>query len=206
MQFTEALSRDEALALARFTPDFEPRYALEAGMSVVSLKRTLETAGFRPLELRDQALTAEAGMLGMLGKTRVTEIETVIRVPKLALAPPTHRFISYRGFNGSVCFTDRNPWANSQSWEVDVSNIEGARETPRNLQITAVLPPLPNEARQAVKDFPKSLVLWEADWQVRRAPLGDPAILVPLHGDLYAVAYTWDLTEIERKALEKAGA
>lgn len=48
-------------------------------------------------------------------------------------------------------------------------------------------------------------LLWEAEWRrartARRAPR-DPALLKHLGGDLWAVLAIWDLTDVERAALE----
>lgn len=53
-------------------------------------------------------------------------------------------------------------------------------------------------------------ILWEVDrWQplrrTSRGRIGDPALLKHLRGDLWAVLAVWDLTEVEKAALE-AGA
>jgi hypothetical protein len=195
MQFAEALSREEALALARFIPDFEPRYAVESGMPVISLKRTIQAAGFKPLISWDRSRDASW--------MTAREVQRTVEVPRLALAPPHLQFVRYLARTDIIAFTDKNVWG-GPGWEYSIP-WKGSTRIPEEMNIFAKLPPLPIEARQAAADYPKALLLWEADWKVARAPLGDPAILVPLHGDLFAVAYTWDLTEVEKRALEKAG-
>jgi len=48
------------------------------------------------------------------------------------------------------------------------------------------------------------IVLWEVEnwtWQTTPRPPGDPALLRPIGGDLYAVEAVWDLTELEKLVL-----
>lgn len=47
-------------------------------------------------------------------------------------------------------------------------------------------------------DLSRRVILWEADW--RQAP-GDPLLLLPIGGDLYAVEAAWDLTALERAVI-----
>jgi len=49
-------------------------------------------------------------------------------------------------------------------------------------------------------DLANYWILWEADW--RRAPT-DPLLLRKLTGDMWIVLAAWDLTDVERAALEQ---
>lgn len=202
MQFAEVLSRDEAHALARFTEDYGVEYLLKTGSAVISLSRTLQSAGY----------TRVAGPLQPEVVQKLFSTETrmgdgfVYAVPKLAVSAPFHEEVYYRGGQTSARFRSQPFGWGSGAWSLEVLWREN-RRTPEDIRISSKLPPLPLEARQALTDHPKGLVLWEAEWTVSYQPLpalGDPAIIVPVYGDLYAVAYTWDLTPVEREALAKA--
>lgn len=68
---------------------------------------------------------------------------------------------------------------------------------------TAMVPIVPPKHRPP-RGLGNRLVLWQAeDWTWTRVPQppGDPALLQPVGGDLYAVEATWDLTELERLVL-----
>lgn len=204
MQFAETLSREEVNAVSRFVDTFEAQYALEEGFQVVSLAKTLELGGF---DVRWKQGRANFSMFG----TRKDEPAESFRVPKLAVAPHAFPSINLLMWGSTYDFTD----GSSSAWGSRASTFSRAirpswaiTPTPGEYSIwfSSRLPPLPREARKAIEDYPNSLVLWEADWQQHTAPVGDPAILVPLIEDLYAVAYTWDLTETERNALIKSAA
>jgi hypothetical protein len=67
-----------------------------------------------------------------------------------------------------------------------------------------MVPIVPPKHRPAGERFGNRLVLWEADdwtWSTPPAPPGDPALLRPLGGDIYAVEATWDLTPLEQLVL-----
>ncbi len=62
------------------------------------------------------------------------------------------------------------------------------------------VPPIPPEHRPS-DACSKYCILWEVDKWEPHAPPGDPILLQPIGGDLYAVLAHWDLTEVERMVL-----
>lgn len=65
--------------------------------------------------------------------------------------------------------------------------------------ISAITPIVPPDVLPRPDcDLSKRVILWEANW--REAP-GDPLLLLPIGGDLYAVEAAWDLTDLERAVI-----
>jgi hypothetical protein len=67
-------------------------------------------------------------------------------------------------------------------------------------ELAAMVPIVPPALRPAhhLRNFH---VLWEAQWERRPRPPGDPALLKRIGGDLFAVVAVWELTELERAVL-----
>jgi hypothetical protein len=65
---------------------------------------------------------------------------------------------------------------------------------------SAAVPPIPPEHRPS-DAFSKYCILWEVDKWEPHSPPGDPILLQPIGGDLYAVLAHWDLTDVERMVL-----
>ena len=212
MQFAEAIAPEEAQVLRRFVQTEEAEKALEAKFQVVSLPRILALGGYKKTVPDFSRFDTLEGL-----KTRFSheEIPTVGMLPNLAVCSPR------RVWGNEVYFRSRGrgrvAYCNSPSglrdlvdgrgaWSKDftVPGWENAPATQNNMEYHAPLPLLPKEARQALEQYPNGIVLWEADWDPVPVPIGDPAILVPLINELYAVAYVWDLTELEKKVLTKA--
>lgn len=63
---------------------------------------------------------------------------------------------------------------------------------------TTIVPYLPPSVRP--RKPREHFVLWEAKWRMRE-PI-DPALLQHLAGNLYIIEATWELTEVERAAIE----
>jgi len=65
---------------------------------------------------------------------------------------------------------------------------------------SAPVPPIPPEHRPS-DAYSKYCILWEVGEWTPHTPPGDPILLQPIGGDLYAVLAHWDLTEVERMVL-----
>jgi hypothetical protein len=68
-----------------------------------------------------------------------------------------------------------------------------------------MVPVVPPKHRPA-RGMGDRLVLWEVEnwtWRSTPRPPGDPALLRPIGGDLYAVEAVWDLTELEQLVLSQ---
>jgi hypothetical protein len=200
MQLAEALSPEETQALGRFAKTEDGHKAIEAKFQVVSLKQVLAGGGRlkeipeaarMPWDEDDEDISS---VIRRGGRVRVKK--TAVILPRLAVAPSRSREIVYRYTPGSLNFEVGEKWHLTvpSEWKGDFGQSSFRARTPL----------LPVEARRVVEDYRFSLVLWEADWQPVPVPMGDPAILVPVLGDFYAVAHVWDLTELEKQVLQKA--
>jgi hypothetical protein len=195
MQLESALAPDEVRALGRLVSTPDAKRAIEAKFQVVSLSKVLEAGGFHkmagdlPVEISYREMFESEWPIGRRRKQQVTA------VPKLAITPSKAHEVQYRGAGKNMVFATGN-WEKvvPSRWEMGVNG-------PR---FTAQAPIVPAEARAVAEQYKFCLVLWEADWQPVPVPLGDPAILIPLIGDLYAVGAVWDLTELEKEVLRKA--
>lgn len=183
MQFAEVLTPEEVVSVRRFVPEHSAAAdALARKCQVISLTKTIENGGYT---------TERVGLI----------FKATVHLPKLAIAVP-HRDCNLRlGWEDGPVLQS---WSSQRSSRV-MPRVSWHTQCSDETSWTAVAPPLPIEARRAISRHSESaLVLWEANWQRRSMALDDPAIIVPLIEDLYAVVYTWDLTEVERRALQKA--
>lgn len=136
-------------------------------------------------------------------------------VPALAVAPWQAAFVYTLGVesDGSVAFLDSI--GRSYRYERGLLHVDARfelaeRYTParriradRRSAWTAMVPIVPPKHRPA-RGMGDRLVLFEAEewtWSTVPAPPGDPALLRPLGGDLYAVDAVWDLTPLEQIVL-----
>ena len=197
MQLAEALAPDEVKALGRLVSTPDAKQAIEAKFQVVSLSAVIAAGGYTRADGEDQDprelfMEWENRPTNRLGSRRVRSA----LVPKLAITPSRARDVTYTGIGKFLFFS-------TGKWEMGVP-YRGKGDLPGGPRFTATAPIIPAEARAVSEQLKFSLVLWEADWKPVPVPLGDPAILVPLIGDLYAVAAVWDLTEMEKSVLRKA--
>ena len=131
------------------------------------------------------------------------EVRTKYNVPALGLAPSGAQGVTLTSDSDGYHYT-RGNWSErvKPNWHTPFQRGQAGNDLHRS-NFDAKLPPIPREAREAADDFDWSLLLWEADWEEEEQYL-DPAIIVPVWKDLYAVIYTWDLTKLELSALKKA--
>lgn len=76
--------------------------------------------------------------------------------------------------------------------------------SPQGRNAFSSMVPLVPPKHRPTRGMGNRLVLWEVDewkWQQLGPPPGDPALLRPLGGDLYAVEAVWDLTDLEKFVL-----
>jgi hypothetical protein len=103
---------------------------------------------------------------------------------------------------GMVFEAKRQRWdtQRARNLTITVANVRAEPPVPPK-KGTAMVPLVPAEAYPARGlDLAKHFVLWEVeDWDA--APPTDPMLLRPIGGDLYAVVWQWDLTEIERMVI-----
>lgn len=67
--------------------------------------------------------------------------------------------------------------------------------------LNAMAPVIPPPMRPSIS-LSNFFLLWEAEWKMAPGPPpGDPALLKPIGGDLYAVHAVWDLTPLEQAVL-----
>ena len=129
--------------------------------------------------------------------------KTPYHVPALAIAPHAAHKVHLNSDNQGYHFTRGNwDYTVKPSWHTNFSRGTFGQDL-HTSQFESKLPPIPREGREAAADYGFALCLWEADWEEEEQYL-DPAILVPVWKDLYAVVFHWDLTELELQALKKA--
>lgn len=123
--------------------------------------------------------------------------------PKLAVGNASDRSVRLdRHANGRMTFRGIEDWHKHETpprgslrvFEFDVPPIPGMSW----VQAEAMVPSIPPHLRPETID--RYVILWEAEWRARRAPV-DPALLRPLGNGLYAVVATWDLTPLEQMVL-----
>jgi len=131
------------------------------------------------------------------------EAPTKYNVPALGLAPSGAQAVTLSSTSEGYHYT-RGQWSQTvkPNWHTPFQRGNAGNDLHRS-DFESKLPPVPREAREEADNFDWSLLLWEADWEEEEQYL-DPAIIVPVWKDLYAVVYTWDLTKLELSALKKA--
>ena len=209
MQLAEVLTPEETKAVARFVKSEDGSKALEAKFQVISLKQVLAEGGkatgsTRVADMDYESMRTMLDDFELRGRRPwnisdrdVVTYQRTIKgtVPKLAVAPSRAPNVQYRMTPGFLNFE-------IGKWNLSVpTKWRGGDNEP---SFTAKTPIIPVEGRALMEGYKFSLVLWEADWQPVPVPVGDPALLIPLIGDLYAVGYVWDLTELEKTVLRKA--
>jgi hypothetical protein len=208
MQLAEVLTPEETKTVARFVKTEDGQKALEAKFQVISLKQVLAEGGMftgtrevADMDFERMRAIYEETMFRRphweIDEHVVTRHTRKVKgtVPKLAIAPSRAPNVTYRMTPGFLNFE-------IGKWSLSVPTKW--KGTTNETSFTAVTPIIPVEGRALMEGYKFSLVLWEADWQPVPVPVGDPAILIPLIGDLYAVGYVWDLTELEKEVLRKA--
>lgn len=150
-------------------------------------------------------------------KDRNIEVRTNYLLPQLAVCTPRSAFCFSRGVqsDGSVEFIDS--LGRDFRYRKGVVDVAAGFELPDGFEAGSTLagawggwafrsmvPIVPPKHRPPRDAFGRRLVLWEvADWELAQVPRppGDPALLRPIGGDIYAVEATWDLTELEKLVL-----
>lgn len=228
MQFVEAdLSKEEVQSLSRFAPKFESEYALNAGYKIISLSKTIEAGGCADKKIRPKQKDSDTfywdrnpGVMQdprdflygpsarmqqryQYGDWEEPSGPVRYNVPALALAPSGAQAVTLTSGSDGYRY-ERGQWSETvkPKWHTPFQRGTVGDDLHRS-NFESKLPPVPREAREAADDFDWSLLLWEADWEEEEQYL-DPAIIVPVWKDLYAVVYTWDLTKLELSALKKA--
>jgi len=97
---------------------------------------------------------------------------------------------------------DRNRGALVNSVTVRVHLPDMPNEGRGRRQGHTIMPIIPPQHRPNARRLHRFHILWEVEkWDL--VPPKDPALLRWIGGDLWAVAATWDLTELERAVLQR---
>lgn len=124
--------------------------------------------------------------------------------PRLGVARADQLIVQVDWDGDTAVFTrEHEGWrtsaAQSTRFSIPMPHWDGTRRERR----IADVPRVPAWLRPR-GDLSRYATLFEAAWRaprMRRARIGDPALLRPLGGDLYAVVAVWDLTPLERAVL-----
>lgn len=125
--------------------------------------------------------------------------------PRVAIARADQVHVEVR-FSGDDASFEPVMWgqrAASKFFTVPMPHWEPPAPGAFRERMVADVPRVPAWLRPA-GDLSRYATLFEASWRrpaVNRRRIGDPALLRPLGGDLYAVVAVWDLTPLERAVL-----
>jgi hypothetical protein len=132
-------------------------------------------------------------------------------LPRIAVVRATARECWVEVENTSLIYLSEEPgwWGQRQNRGalVNASTVRVAatgrpewfsRRVDRGQTLVPIIPPQHRPNRRRLHRFH---ILWEVEQWTWTAPR-DPALLRFIGGDLWAVAATWDLTELERAVLE----
>jgi len=168
------------------------------------------------------ALTPTIAAGGTVTRTLVwnrgleSERRTNYLLPSLAVCRPSAAYCYSLGIqrNGGVEFIDslerdfryqkgRHSFAES-TFDPPPAGYQAGSPMQWTRQAWAAMVPIVPPKHRPPRGFGERLILWEVeDWQWTSLPTppGDPALLRPIGGDLYAVEAVWYLTELERLVL-----
>lgn len=183
------------------------RIAARDDVALIALTPTIATGG---TQVRTHIVA------GLRDGQRVERREHYL-LPRLAVCTPHSAFCYTRGVqrNGSVEFIDS--LGRDFRYRKGVIDLAVGFELPEGFQQgsslrgswhrtgawRAMVPIVPPKHRPE-RGFGNRLILWEADdwtWDTPPIPPGDPALLRPVGGDIYAVEAVWDLTQLEQLVL-----
>lgn len=122
--------------------------------------------------------------------------------PRLAVAWADWEFCYLDTSNGGAAFvqTPRAFW-DERRRRLTVPDWPGVRGSWDHRALVPIIPPRHRPARSLLRRF---AILWEVEeWAKAPRPPGDPALLRPVAGDLWAVEAVWDLTPLERAVLAR---
>lgn len=189
------------------------RREIQAGQS-----RELDEVQSRQLE-QDRVIAAGYRQLS-IGRQLIRLSETIIAGgfdqnarPRLAIARCDTREVELdRWDRGRIRFRPwtGSPWDNRFRSASTLIEIDGPAYPTElvgtsHVEGLATVPPVPPAYRP--KAHPRNYhILFEAEWRTKRSrrsrSSSDPALLKRLGGDLYAVLAVWDLTDVEKAALD----
>lgn len=122
--------------------------------------------------------------------------------PNLAIARADTQRVECSINNGQINFDRVRQWRQrfSTAYKTSILLTSFSQQRPNTnwWSGTAIVPIVPPDIMPKSVDLSKRWILFEADWQ--DAPV-DPALLLHIGGDLYAVEAVWDLTPIEQAVL-----
>jgi hypothetical protein len=184
------------------------RSAARDDVALISLSATIRAGGTMP-RTRVETVWLNGG---------ATKRRTHYALPRLAVCTPHSAFCFTLGVqrDGSVEFIDS--LGRDYRYRKGVVDVDAQLELPDGYRAgeslvgmwgnrhgwQSMVPIVPPKHRPPRDAFGKRLVLWEVEnweWAQLPAPPGDPALLRPVGGDIYAVEAIWDLTELERLVL-----
>lgn len=156
--------------------------ALAAGKTLINLRNVLAAGGEH-----DDGTPC----LAVMDATR--DWCYVARTKRGTVIYSAHQSLDGRTTRGVYRYPELLPPRADLAWE-----LEGTWA----MRLRAMVPVIPPRYRRWGSRWRKCAILWEVDrWETAPAPPGDPALIRQLHGDLWTVEATWDLTDLERAVL-----
>ncbi len=179
----QLLSRTELEPLRDFVSEEDWNLVKQVGR-VINLSKVIEAGGY--IEYQEEGIFRKS----------------VWRVPKLAIGAMGATGFEVRLFGNNFtyrCWGSTHKGTRGLGISMSPDWARGDKHT-----YTAELPPFPRKAIEAHNKSDNTAVLWEASWK-RGPSLDDPVIIQKIIGNLWLVLYSWDLTDVERKALQASG-
>lgn len=132
-------------------------------------------------------------------------------LPRIAVARADSQdcWVRIEGWNGDLIYSSVDPGSNPpnrgalvNASTVRVTTPERSQPVKQAWRGHTIMPIIPPQHRPNPRRLHRFHILWEVEeWTL--VPPKDPALLRWIGGDLWAVAATWDLTELERAVLQR---
>jgi hypothetical protein len=180
-------------------------------------ERLAEYAGILRRRADAEYEQIRAGLAAMARGEALVDVADAIRTvvrdakdrPRLAIARADRKQVRFDWWPGDTAsFRTRWSWGRgraSETMEVRLNMGASSPHNPTGYALVPIVPPAGLRLCGGFSGLRQHFVLWEverwADSPIASRPDRDPYLLRHVAGDLYAVIYEWDLTELERAVM-----